>query len=46
MKKGLHRCKPFSYWWVVADLNRGPKDYEASQYVTDSLFINALHHPQ
>ena len=29
-KKGLHRCKPYSIWWVVRDLNPGPKDYESS----------------
>ncbi|CAH1092916.1 hypothetical protein NTG1052_980006 [Candidatus Nitrotoga sp. 1052] len=29
-KKGLHRCKPCSIWWVVRDLNPGPKDYESS----------------
>ena len=29
-KKGLHRWRPWYYWWARTDLNRGPKDYESS----------------
>jgi hypothetical protein len=29
--KGLHFCKPMFCWWALADLNRGPKDYEHEQ---------------
>lgn len=29
--KGSHLCKPLFIWWVVRDLNHGPKDYEYPQ---------------
>lgn len=36
--KGLHFCKPLFYWWALADLNRGPKDYEKSKVAIFNKF--------